>query len=98
MFVAQGHTHNDRIISSSATGSVPVVITASDAVYPNIDSQGRPDHNVNREVGSISEQVIDVFVVNLTEKKVNIVRIGANARNGINELQGDEVEERELFL
>lgn len=98
LFVAQGHTHNDRIISSSVTGSVPVVITASDAVYPNIDSQGRPDHNVNREVGSISEQVIDVFVVNLTENKVNIVRIGANARNGINELQGDEVEERELLL
>lgn len=98
LFVAQGHTHNDRIISSSVTGSVPVVITASDAVYPNIDSQGRPDHNVNRQVGSTSEQVIDVFVVNLTENKVNIVRIGAKARNGINELQGDEVEERELLL
>ncbi len=98
IFCVQGHVHNDRIISSAVTGSVPIITTTCDAVYPTYDAQGRPDVNVVREVGTISEQAIDVFVVNLESNVVNIVRIGANARDGVDANAGNEVEERILYL
>lgn len=88
--VLMGHTHRDRIHIGKK--GVPYVISASDrhATY-----QG--DINVSRIPGTISEQHFEVVVIDKAAKKISFFSIGANARDGIDDDPGKEVNVRTVF-
>lgn len=91
--VIQGHTHRDRYTTLS--NGVPVIISTCDKnkVW---SSGGHDDLDVTRNDGTIAEQAFEVVIVNKTTRKINMVRIGAQARNGSGNTPGDLVEEREF--
>lgn len=85
--VLLGHSHRDRMHISD-TG-VPYIISACDrhATYNG-------DINVLRTLGTLSEQHFEVVVVDKTRKNVRLFSIGAFARDGIDNVPGDLVDER----
>lgn len=82
-----GHTHRDRIHIGS-TG-VPYIISASDR---HASYQG--DINVERIPGTISEQHFEVVVIDKDARKIKLLSIGANARDGYDDDPGKEVDVR----
>lgn len=82
-----GHTHRDRI-HIGKTG-VPYIISASDrhATY-----QG--DINVERIPGTVSEQHFEVVVIDKGKRKLKLLSIGAQSRNGYDNEPGTEVDVR----
>ena len=82
-----GHTHRDRIHLGKS--GVPYIISASD----RHDSY-HGDINVERNPGTISEQHFEVVVIDKGKKLVNLFSIGANARDGVDDAPGSEVEVR----
>ncbi len=85
--VLMGHTHKDRI-HIGPTG-VPYIISACDRYQPY-----QSDINVHREVGAISEQHLEVIIVDKKAKQVYLYVIGANARDGYDNEIGEEVDLR----
>lgn len=85
--VLMGHAHRDRLHIGS-TG-VPYIITASDR-YTTY--QG--DINVERTLGTISEQHFEVVVIDKGKRMVKFFSIGAKARNGYDDTPGEEVDVR----
>ena len=85
--VLMGHSHKDRM-HMGKTG-VPYVISASDrhATYHG-------DINVSRIPGTISEQHFEAVVWDKAARKINFFSIGANARDGIDDDPGEEVNVR----
>ena len=90
--IIQGHTHRDRITFTAENG-IPVILTTCDK-YVSSESGGNYDIDVTRTINTISEQALDVFIVNRNTKTINIIRIGGLARDGIGNNAGDEVQER----
>ena len=93
--VLLGHAHRDRMHYSAA--GVPYIITTSDQnglsktgydVADMLDSE-RPN-------GSIYEQAFDVVVINKSEHKIKLIRVGAKARNGFDNNLGELSEHREV--
>ena len=93
--IIQGHTHRDRITFTAENG-IPVILTTCDK-YVSSESGGNYDIDVTREINTISEQALDVFIVNRNTKTINIIRIGGLARDGIGNNAGNEVEERTII-
>ena len=84
-----GHTHRDRI-HVGKTG-VPYIISESDRYFPY-----QNDINVQRVPGTISEQHFEVAIIDKGERKLKLISIGANARDGYDDEPGNEVDIREL--
>lgn len=82
-----GHTHRDRIHIGS-TG-VPYIISACDR---NASYHG--DINVDRTSGTIREQHFEAVVIDKDARKVNLLSIGGNARDGYDDDPGKEVDVR----
>ena len=85
--VLMGHTHRDRLHLGS-TG-VPYIISASDrhaTYYGDID--------VKRIPGTITEQHFEVVVIDKSQRKIQLFSIGAKARDGYDDVAGDEVDVR----
>jgi hypothetical protein len=85
--VLVGHTHRDRIHIGKS--GVPYIISASD----RHDSYNG-DINVKRTPGTISEQHLEVVVIDKGKKQIKLFSIGANARDGVDDAPGSEVEVR----
>ena len=77
-----GHTHIDG--TTTTTGGIPIFVTTCDKYYPWIQNETdmEPWLTANRHLGTITEQAFDVVVIDKTNKKVSLVRIGAPADNG----------------
>lgn len=85
--VFQGDAHVDRIFKLE--NRIPVICINSDTMY---DGQ-----NVERNVGTKSEQCFDVDILDKTNRKIYCVRVGCKARDGVGlTSQGEEVEIREV--
>ena len=84
-----GHSHRDRI-HIGKTG-VPYIISACDRYDPY---QG--DINVERIPGTISEQHIEVVVMDKGRRTIKLFSIGAKARDGYDDTPGVEVDVRTL--
>lgn len=82
-----GHTHRDRIHIGS-TG-VPYIISACDR---NASYHG--DINVDRTTGTIREQHFEAVVIDKLARKVKLLSIGGNARDGYDDSPGKEVDVR----
>lgn len=82
-----GHTHRDRIHIGD-TG-VPYIISACDR---NASYHG--DINVDRTSGTIREQHFEAVVIDKGAKKVKLLSIGGNARDGFDDDPGKEVDVR----
>lgn len=82
-----GHTHRDRIHIGD-TG-VPYIISACDR---NASYHG--DINVDRTPGTIREQHFEAVVIDKDAKKVKLLSIGGNARDGYDDEPGKEVDVR----
>lgn len=91
----QGHTHRDRI-THTPVKNIPVIITTCDKNTIWYDAHGNPDLNVDRSSNTINEQAFDVVIVDKKERKITAIRIGAKAKDGIDDVAGDEVEYREV--
>ena len=85
--VLMGDSHRDRI-HIGRTG-VPYILSASDR-----HASYHGDINVERIPGTISEQHFEVVVIDKEIKQVKLFSIGANARDGFDNVQGKEVEVR----
>jgi hypothetical protein len=88
----QGHVHRDRIYYTE-TARIPIISVTCDK-YIIYYSSEVADTNVDRIPNTISENSFDVVVLNKTERKLYLVRIGGKARDGVGNEPGDEVEER----
>lgn len=80
--IIQGHTHVDGM--TATTGGTPVFITTCDKYLPWIQNgvDMEPWLTDNRHLGTITEQAFDFVVVDKTNRKITLVRIGAPADNG----------------
>ena len=85
--VLMGHSHRDRIHVGSS--NVPFIISACDRFVPY-----NGDINVERVPGTKSEQHFEVVVIDKGSRKINMISIGANARNGHEDDPGEEVDVR----
>lgn len=85
-----GHTHRDRI-HIGPTG-IPYIISESDRYSPYLD-----DINVTRIPGTISEQHFEVAVLDRKKRILKLFSIGANARDGVDEDPGEEVDIRTFY-
>lgn len=92
--IIQGHTHRDRI--TSTPNGIPVIITTCDKNKVWTNSQDVDDIDVTRTSGTIAEQAFDIIVLDKKNQKVTALRIGAPARNGIDDDPGSEVQVREV--
>ena len=86
--IFQGDNHQDRIIpltqenipSGLTPSNIPVIATACDTGtgwIPGIMPNGP------RTPGTIEEQLFDVVILDKTNRKITMVRIGAKAMNGV---------------
>ena len=82
--VLMGHSHRDRIHVGSS--NVPYIISACDRYVPY-----NGDINVERVPGTTSEQHFEVVVIDKDSRKINMISIGANARDGYEDDPGEEV-------
>ncbi|CDD96014.1 ser/Thr phosphatase family protein [Bacteroides intestinalis CAG:315] len=85
--VLMGHSHRDRIHIGS-TG-IPYIISACDRYAPY-----KSDLNVERVIGTISEQHFEVVLIDKRNNNVYLYSIGANARDGYDNDSGIEVDLR----
>jgi predicted phosphodiesterase len=74
--VITGHTHADNVIDYFGDGSVPVIITSCDTFDPT--------HNTGMVAGTYTEQCFDVFVIDYTNSKIKIIRIGNGSDREVN--------------
>lgn len=65
-----GHTHKDYSIVTTA--GFPVIVTTCDASGAQSASSG-----LTRTEGTVTEQALDVFTIDTTNKTINATRIGA---------------------
>lgn len=95
--VIQGHTHRDRVVYCN-NGIVPDIITSCDRYEPYEESGGVIDINVTRELGTTSENLFDVVVVDKANHFIHSVRIGGDALDGIDNNAGaNHVIERVVY-
>lgn len=85
--VLMGDSHVDRI-HIGPTG-VPYIISQCDRTEPY-----KGDINVDRVPGTISEQHFEVVVLDKKRQEVKLFAIGSDARDGIDDERGKQVEER----
>ena len=85
--VLMGHAHKDRI-HIGETG-VPYILSACDRYSPY-----HGDINVNRTLGTISEQHFEVVVIDKGKRLIKLFSFGANARDGYDDNPGEEVDVR----
>lgn len=85
--VLMGHAHKDRLHIGS-TG-VPYIISSCDR---NASYHG--DINVDRTPGTIREQHFEVVVIDKESRKIKLLSIGGNARDGYDNDPGKEVDVR----
>lgn len=85
--VLLGHTHRDRMHVGES--GVPYIISSCDrqATYHG-------DINVPREVGTLTEQHFEVVVIDKTHKKVRLITVGGQARDGMDDEPGELTDER----
>ncbi len=89
--VFQGHWHRDRY--TYLPSGVPVIFTTCDK-YVASAYNSTQDIDVTREKDTITEQAMDVVVIDYTAKEIHMVRIGGLAHDGQDSNVGNEVEER----
>lgn len=82
-----GHSHRDRI-HIGKTG-VPYILSACDRHSPH-----KGDINVVRQPGTIHEQHFEVVIIDEEARKVKLLSIGGNARDGYDNDPGNEVDVR----
>lgn len=87
--VLMGHSHVDRI-HIGETG-VPYIISQCDRTEPY-----RDDINVERVLGTISEQHFEVVLLDLKKQQIQLLSIGSDARDGIDNDAGELVDIRIL--
>lgn len=85
--VLLGHTHRDRMHVGER--GVPYIISACDR-----HSTYHGDINVNRIPGTLTEQHFEVVVIDKTCKKVRLITVGGQARDGIDDEPGELTDER----
>lgn len=85
--VLLGHTHRDRMHVGES--GVPYIISACDRVSPY-----HGDINVPRVVGTLTEQHFEVVVIDKTHKKVRLITVGGQARDGMDDEPGELTDER----
>ncbi|MDO4756718.1 MAG: hypothetical protein Q4A54_10255 [Parabacteroides sp.] len=86
--VLQGHSHVDRIHIGMT--DVPYILTQCDRTEP----YDKYDINVYRVRGTISEQHFEVVVLDKGKQEVKLFSIGSNARDGVDNEPGKEVDVR----
>lgn len=87
--VLMGHSHVDRV-HIGETG-VPYIISQCDRTEPY-----RDDINVERVLGTISEQHFEVVLLDLKKQQIQLLSIGSDARDGIDNEAGELVDIRIL--
>lgn len=76
-----GHTHFDYLDYS--TGGIPIIVTTSDKYLPWIQSEVDKEPWLSDRVeGTITEQAIDLFVVDREAKTITRVRVGCPIHYG----------------
>ena len=85
--VLMGHAHKDRR-HIGETG-VTYILSACDRYSPY-----HGDINVNRTLGTISEQHFEVVVIDKGKRLIKLFSFGANARDGYDDNPGEEVDVR----
>ena len=85
--VLLGHTHRDRMHVGGS--GVPYIVSACDrqATYHG-------DINVPRVVGTLTEQHFEVVVIDKRHKKVRLITVGGQARDGMDDEPGELTDER----
>ena len=79
--VISGHTHVDYL--DSTTGGIPIIVTTCDKYMPWISGQTNMEPWLSDRVeGTITEQVIDLFVVDRDAKEITRVRVGCPIHYG----------------
>ena len=75
----QGHTHEDLMMKTD--GGIPIFATTCDKSTADPDETSEEAHYIydKRINGTITEQAFDIVIINKTDKKVSLVRIGAPA-------------------
>lgn len=100
--IFQGHTHRDRVYYTD--GGLPIIVTACDKYIAsntgvtNDQDEVIYDINVPREKFTVSEQTFDGVIINISTRKIHLVRVGGHARDGVGNEPGDEVEERTVDM
>ena len=87
--VLQGHVHLDKV--THTPGGIPVIWTTCDKPSTETDPLAYA-----RSKGTIDEQAFDVCILDKTNRKITLVRVGAKALNGIDNNLGTQVEYREV--
>lgn len=87
--ILQGHAHYDWVAHTE--GGIPIVVTTCDK---NIFAEGYDDYLAGRDTGTIREQAFDVCILDKTERKLTMVRIGCPVREGKVESEWTYSEER----
>lgn len=87
-----GHTHFDYVDHS--TGGIPIIVTTCDKYAPWISSGVDKEPFLSDRVeGTITEQAIDLFVIDREAKKITRVRVGVPIHDGFDPETWTEVEE-----
>lgn len=87
--ILQGHAHYDWVAHTE--GGIPIVVTTCDK---NTPVAGFDDYLDSRASGTIQEQAFDVCILDKTERQLIMVRIGCPVREGTEESQWTNSEER----
>ena len=87
--VLMGHSHVDRV-HIGETG-VPYIISQCDRTEPY-----NGDINVERILGTISEQHFEVVLLDLKKQEVRLYAIGSDAKDGVDNEVGETVDVRIL--
>ena len=89
-----GEAHVDMV--NYTPGGIPVITTTCDKNTGTEAALPIADQFAARPSGTIKEQVIDVMVVDKTNRTITAVRIGYQARNSVEGSYGELVEERTI--
>ena len=85
--VLLGHTHRDRMHVGES--GVPYIVSGCDRVSPY-----HGDINVPRVAGTLTEQHFEVVVIDKRHKKVRLITVGGQARDGMDDDPGELTDER----
>lgn len=89
--VLLGHVHRDRMYRGAS--GVPFIISACDR-HANYYVNGAYNINVPRTPGTLTEQHFEVVVIDKTHKKVRLITVGGQARDGMDDEPGELTDER----
>lgn len=81
--VISGHTHADYY--DTTTGGIPIIVTTCDKYMPWISGSTNMEPWLSdRVAGTITEQAIDLYLIDRTAKTISKVRVGCPIHYGTN--------------